>query len=45
MSAWTGPGRSADDFTFGNQIAALTLHGSFSHVGQTRHFYHNLYSV
>ena len=28
--------QAADDFTYGNQLAALTLHGLFSHVPQTR---------
>ena len=27
--------QAADDFTYGNQIAALTLHGLFSHLPQT----------
>ena len=29
------PVQAADDFTYGNQIAAFTLHGLFSHVSQT----------
>ncbi len=28
--------QAADDFTYGNQLAALTLHALFSHVPQTR---------
>ena len=32
----TAPGRSAMTSPNGNQLAALTLHGLFSHVPQTR---------
>ena len=40
MSTWTGPDRPPMIFPDRNQLAAFALHGSFSHVPQTRQGHH-----